>query len=292
MSYLDANSYFRSVFGKKVYKAAISLPVTCPNRDGRVGVGGCVFCSEGGSGEFATESRRKVTEQIDEAILRVSRKAGDDAGYLAYFQSFTSTYCEPSVFRKAVEEALLHPRIVGLSIATRPDCLPDEILDVIEQANLVKPVFVELGLQTSDDTTAKWINRGYETRQYDEAVRLLHFRKVNVITHVIFGLKGENEEMMLNTVRHAVEQKTDGIKFTCLYILRNTRAYDDWANNLLKPLERDEYFDIVEKALALLPEKTVVHRLTGDGQKRLLVAPLWTFNKRETINYINKRFGR
>ena len=288
---LTANEHYRSVFGCKMYKASISFAKTCPNRDGTKGSGGCIFCSTGGSGEFSAAPHKPVTGQIEEAISRVAKKAGPGAGYIAYFQSFTNTYCRAEELALALDEAMAHPKIKAISIATRPDCLPDEILDVISQRALKMPVYVELGLQTSSDQTAKFINRCYETKEYDDAVRCLKEIGVNVITHVIFGLPGETEEQMMDSVRHCVKAGTDGIKFTCLYVLKGTELEKLWRAGEFEVLGQEEYFDIVEKAIKLLPSGTVIHRLTGDGPKKLLLAPVWTADKRGVINYINRRFA-
>ena len=288
---LTANDHYRSRFGCKMYKASISFAKTCPNRDGSKGTGGCIFCSAGGSGEFSSCVQKSITEQIGDAILQVSKKAGPDAGYIAYFQSFTNTYCSPEELAKAMDEAITHPKIKALSIATRPDCLPEEIVKVLADRTGKVPVYVELGLQTSSDETAKIINRCYATKEYADAVKRLKDAGVNVITHVIFGLPEETEEQMLDTVRYCVEAGTDGIKFTCLYVLKNTVLEKMWRAGEFEVLGREEYFDIVEKAIKLLPSDTVIHRLTGDGPKKLLLAPMWTADKRSVINYINRRFA-
>ena len=286
-----ASDYYKQRFGHKMYKASISLDVTCPNRDGSKGRGGCIFCSAGGSGEFSV-SPGDVLSQIDAAIARVERKAGDDAGYIAYFQSFTNTYCAPEYLDGAISLAASHDRVEAVSIATRPDCLPEDILDVIRRHSAKIPVFVELGLQTASDRTAEVINRCYETAVYRKAVTDLHAAGANVITHVIFGLPGETEEDMLDTVRYAADCGTDGIKFTCLYVLKGTPLEELWRAGKVEVLGQEEYFEIVGKALELLPEDTVVHRLTGDGPKSLLLAPMWTADKRQVVNYINRRFRR
>ena len=287
---LTANEYYKKVFGRKMYKASISFAKTCPNRDGSKGTGGCIFCSAGGSGEFASECKMSITAQINDAILLVEKKAGPGAGYIAYFQSFTNTYCDPDELAAALDEAASHPKILALSIATRPDCLPGPVMEVISDYAKKIPLYVELGLQTSNDETAKLINRCYETSIYDDAVVRLKEAGVNVITHVIFGLPGEKEEQMMETVRHAVEAGTDGIKFTCLYVLKDTVLEKMWNAGEFEVLGQEEYFVIVEKAISLLPPDIVVHRLTGDGPKKLLLAPLWTADKRGVINYINRRF--
>lgn len=291
-SFLDANTYYKQRFGGKLYKAAISLKVTCPNRDGSKGVGGCSFCSQEGSGEFASTSDMTVTEQIDRAIERLSNKIKSDTGIIAYFQSYTNTYCDSKYLLRSMNEAAEHPRIKAISIATRPDCLPSDILTVINEINQRLPVFVELGLQTSNDETARGFNRCYETLEYDSAVQRLHAIGVNVITHIILGLPSETYEDMVNTVTHVAECGSDGVKFTSLYILEGTAMQKLWEQGKLKVFEMEEYFDVVEKLIQLLPEGTVIHRLTGDGPKKSLLAPLWTSNKREVVNYINRRFKR
>lgn len=287
---ITANKYFRSRFGHKMYKASISLDVTCPNRDGNKGTGGCIFCSEGGSGEFAATGDT-VTQQIRKAVVQVKDKAGNNAGYIAYFQSFTSTYCSPCYLKNALDEASACDGIEAVSIATRPDCLGPEIIDVLREQAKKMPLFIELGLQTSSDETAFLINRCYQTSEYDDAVNKLHGIGANVITHIIFGLPGETRNMMMDTVRHCVNAGSDGYKFTCLYVLENTRLEKLYSESKVEILGMEEYFDIVEEALKLLPEDAVVHRFTGDGPKKILIAPDWTKNKRQVINYINRRFG-
>ena len=287
---ITANQYFRKVFGHKMYKASISLNVTCPNRDGSKGTGGCIFCSEGGSGEFSS-SGDSVTDQINKAICQVKDKAGDDAGYIAYFQSFTNTYCLPGYLEKALAEASSAEGIEAVSIATRPDCLGSEILEVLAKQAKKMPLFVELGLQTASDETGDFINRCYKTEDYVTAVKALKEIGANVITHIIFGLPGETRDMMMDTVRLSVKSGSDGYKFTCLYVLENTPLEALYRENKVEILRQEEYFDIVEEAIKLLPEKAVVHRFTGDGPKKILVAPEWTKNKRQVVNYINRRFG-
>ena len=289
---LTANDHYKAVFGRKMYKASISFAGSCPNRDGCKGTGGCIFCSAGGSGEFAAAADKPIKEQIDEAISRVGKKAGPDAGYIAYFQSFTNTYCRPEALEAALDEVMAHPGVEAVSIATRPDCIPEDIIRVLENCAKKIPLYVELGLQTSNDDTAEIINRCYATREYDDAVKRLRTIGVNVITHVIFGLPGEKKDDMLETVRHCVSAGTDGIKFTCLYVLKGTKLEQMWKNGEFEVLGREEYFDIVSEALKLLPAGTVIHRLTGDGPKSLLLAPLWTADKRSVINYINRRFSK
>ena len=288
---ITANKYFRDRFGHKMYKASIAVNVTCPNRDGSKGTGGCIFCSEGGSGEFAARGDNSVTEQIKKAIGQVKDKAGKDAGYIAYFQSFTSTYCSACYLENVLSEASSCEGIEAVSVATRPDCLGPEIFEVLSRQAKKMPLFVELGLQTSSDKTAEFINRCYKTEEYTEAVKNLKAIGANVITHIIFGLPGETKDMMMDTVRTSVNAGSDGYKFTCLYVLENTLLEKFWRENKVEILEMEEYFGIVEEAVKLLPEDAVVHRFTGDGPKKILLAPEWTKNKRQVVNYINRRFG-
>ena len=288
---ITASRYFKEKFGHKMYKASIALDVTCPNRDGSKGSGGCIFCSEGGSGEFSAKCKTTITEQIKEAIEQVRKKAGKDAGYIAYFQSFTSTYCAPEYLEKVLSEASSIEGIEAISVATRPDCLGPEIMAVLKRQAREKPLFVELGLQTSSDKTAELINRCYKTEEYVKAVAALKSIGANVITHIIFGLPGETKDMMMDTVRLSADAGSDGYKFTCLYILKNTPMETLYNENKVEILEMEEYFDIVEEAISILPQTAVIHRFTGDGPKKILIAPSWTMNKRQVINYINRRFG-
>ena len=287
---ITADRYYKERFGRKMYKAAISLDVTCPNRDGKLGTSGCAFCSAGGSGEFSAPRELTVTRQIDEAVERLKNKVPAGTGYIAYFQSFTNTYCEPSYLRRALEEASLHPKVSAVSAATRPDCLPDDIMDVLAGISQKIPLFVELGLQTADDKVAASFGRGYKTEVYDHAVKALKDIGINVITHIIFGLPGETPDMMIRSVEHAVNAGTDGLKFTCLYILKGTAYGKLFEEGKIAALDMEEYFDIVERAIDVVPSDVVIHRLTGDGPKSLLLAPLWTSDKRQVINYINRRF--
>ena len=287
---ITADRYYKERFGRKMYKAAISLDVTCPNRDGKLGTSGCAFCSAGGSGEFSAPRELTVTRQIDEAVERLKNKVPAGTGYIAYFQSFTNTYCEPSYLRRALEEASSHPKASAVSVATRPDCLPDDLMDVLAGISQKIPLFVELGLQTADDKVAASFGRGYKTEVYDHAVKALKDIGINVITHIIFGLPGETPDMMIRSVEHAVNAGTDGLKFTCLYILKGTAYGKLFEEGKIAALDMEEYFDIVERAIDVVPSDVVIHRLTGDGPKNLLLAPLWTSDKRQVINYINRRF--
>lgn len=287
---ITAAKHFKERFGHKMYKASVSLEVTCPNRDGTKGTGGCAFCSAEGSGEFASPCKLPVTEQIDEAIKRLEKKVPADTGYIAYFQSFTSTYCDADYLREKLDEAAAHPSVEALSVGTRPDCLPPDILKVLGDTAKRIPLYVELGLQTCDDRVAESFGRGYETSCYDEAVKALKALGINVITHIIFGLPGEDKDMMIRSVKHAVDAGTDGLKFTCLYINKGTRYEQLYNAGKIAVLEQQEYFDIVSEALGVVPPDIVIHRLTGDGAKKILIAPMWTADKRRVVNYINRRF--
>ncbi len=291
MRYLSANDHYRQRFGKKMYRVAISLDVTCPNRDGSKGNGGCIFCSAGGSGEFASDKSLPVREQIDMAVAKVRSKAGSDAGYIAYLQSFTNTYCSVQYLDGVLNSISSHPMIGAVIIGTRPDCLPDEMVSLISDYNRKLPVYVEMGLQTSNDNTARLINRCYDTSVFGEAAGRLRCEGINVTGHVILGLPGESVDDMMDSVRYVVDSGCDGIKFTCLFVLKETKLYDMFINKEFEVLGMEEYFDIVDRALDIIPEGMVVYRLTGDGPKSILAAPEWTANKRAVINYINRRFG-
>lgn len=279
------NEYLRDRFGCKVYKIALNGGFTCPNRDGTLGTGGCIFCSAGGSGEFAEDSSLSITEQIDRGKKRVSDKI-KDGKYIAYFQAYTGTYAPMDRLKRLYTEAISHPDIVALSIATRPDCLPVDVLDLLEDLCKIKPVFIELGLQTIHDLSVKYIRRGYENIVYDKAVSELHNRGIEVITHVIIGLPGETKEDIINTVRYACDKGTDGIKLQLLHVLKGTDLEADYNNGLVKILSEDEYIDILKSCVAVIPDNVVIHRLTGDGDKKLLVAPLWSGDKKHVYNRI------
>lgn len=282
--YYSLNDDYQKKFGQKVYKLSISGGMTCPNRDGTLGTGGCIFCHNG-SGDFAAPGQLSIGEQLRRAKKRVSAKA--DGKYIAYFQPYTNTYADVSFLRRIYTEAIAPDDIVGLSIATRPDCLPDEVLALLAQLNRTKPVTVELGLQTIHESTAAYIRRGYPLSTYDSAVERLHAVGVEVVTHVILGLPGEDREMMLSTVRY-VGERTDGIKLQLLHVLEGTDLADDYRSGRFSALTLEEYADILCDALTLLPEHVVVHRITGDGDKRYLIAPLWSADKKRVLNYINK----
>ncbi len=287
MEYYSFNKYLRDKFGCKVYKISINAGFTCPNRDGQVGTGGCIFCSGSGSGDFAQSNILSITEQIEKGKSLVEKKC-KSGKYIAYFQAFTNTYAPIETLSLVFYEAIENDSVVAISIATRPDCLGDEVLNLLEELNKIKPVFVELGLQTTKNSTIDYINRCYENEVYDMAVKNLKDIGINVVTHIILGLPGESKNDMLNTVSHAVEVGTDGIKLQLLHILKGTKLADDYLQGKFKALEIDEYLDILKACLNIIPENIVIHRLTGDGAKKDLIAPLWSANKKYVLNKINK----
>ncbi len=284
-------------FGTKVYKLSLSTGCTCPNRDGTAGLGGCTFCSEGGSGEFAAPYL-PVKEQIRIAKEKVDAKFPtgidlDDRKYIAYFQSFTNTYGDPEKLRPLYLEALSQPEIAALSVGTRPDCLPAKILDLLEELNRIKPVWVELGLQTIHEKTAERINRCYPLSVFEEAYRNLKKRGLTVVVHVILNLPGETKEDMLETVRYlaALQPHLDGIKLQQLQILRGTKMGEEYMEKPFPLMEAEEYAQFLQRCLDILPDSVVVHRLTGDGPKKLLIAPEWSADKKRVLNLLKRTFS-
>lgn len=281
-----ANDYYQEKFGCKVYKLSLDGGFTCPNRDGTVGTGGCRFCSEEGSGEFAEACREDISIQLEQAKERVRSKCRSGK-YIAYFQSFTGTYAPLERLRELFYAAISPEEIVGLAIGTRPDCLPPEVISLLAELNTQKPVSIELGLQTSNDATASAMNRGYPTSVYFDAVKRLKQSGLEVVTHIILGLPGEQEADMLATTRAAALAGTDGVKFHLLHVLRGTALEEMYARGQLRCLELEEYGRILKKCIALLPESTVIHRITGDGARRSLIAPMWSLDKKRVLNYLN-----
>lgn len=285
--YKSLNEHLKERYGTKVYKIALSSGCTCPNRDGTVGVGGCIFCADTGSGDFAQSSALPIKEQIKLAKERIADK-NKGGKYIAYFQSFTNTYGKVEMLEPKFQEAMEDEEIVALSIATRPDCLPEEILQMLARLNSIKPVWVELGLQTIHEETAKYIRRGYSLEVYDKAVKDLHALGIEVITHVIIGLPGESKEDMLATVRYVVDGKAEGIKLQLLHVIEGTDLAKEFAKGTFKTLEMDEYIEIIKECVDLIPPTTVIHRLTGDGNKKTLIAPLWSADKKRVLNKLSK----
>ena len=285
--YISLNEYLKNQFGNKVYKLALSATTTCPNRDGTLGKGGCIFCGEEGSGSFAASVTMSVTEQIETAKTRIKSKTNANK-FIAYFQSFTSTYAPIDYLERIFFEAISHPEVVVLSIATRPDCLPPEVLDLLARLNRIKPVWVELGLQTIHSETAKYIRRKYPLSCYDTAVRNLNKIGVNVITHMIIGLPYESEKMIVETAEYIGKSGAGGIKLQLLHVLKGTDLEKEYLKGKFRCLTLEEYTAILKKCLSVLPDGMVVHRITGDGDKKKLVAPLWSGDKKKVLNYINK----
>ncbi len=281
------NSYMRQKFGCKMYKLSLSISNTCPNRDGKKGCGGCIFCSEGGSGDFAAAYQKSVSEQIKDAKGLVSHK-NRGGKYVAYFQSFTSTYLAPQKLRDALNEVLKDKDICAVSIATRADCLGDEILEVIGEFAGKIPVTVEMGLQTIHDKTAELINRCCGLSEYEASLKKLKALGIDVVYHIIVGLPFETEEEFLETVRYVARSGAIGIKIQLLHILKGTELEKMYAKGEFEALSKDDYFALVAKALEILPPNMVIHRLTGDGAKKLLIAPLWSADKKDVLNSLNR----
>ena len=285
--YTALSPYLKRRFGCKVYKLSLSAGCTCPNRDGTLGARGCIFCS--GSGEFAASGSASIPEQLEQAKYILGKKA-QGAKFIAYFQDFTNTYGAVSRLEPLFLAAMEPDDVVALSIATRPDCLPEDILRMLARLRAKKPVFVELGLQTIHEATAHYIRRGYPLSVFDDAVQKLHALEIEVIAHQILGLPGETAEMMAETTRHLGSVHVDGVKLHLLHILRGTDLAREYADGRIQMLELDAYIDILEQCLAVLPPKAVIHRLTGDGAKRDLIAPLWSADKKRVLNAVQTRF--
>lgn len=286
MKYTTLNNYLKELFGEKVYKIALNGGFTCPNRDGSIDTRGCIFCSKGGSGDFAESPDLTITEQIENGKKRLEKKI-KNGKYIAYFQAFTNTYAPVERLRTIYEEAINNPDIVALSIGTRPDCLGDDVLALLDELNKIKPIFVELGLQTINEDTARYIRRGYTLEVYDKAVADLHKIGINVVTHIILGLPNESKEDMLNSVKYACKV-TDGIKLQLLHILKGTDLAKDYEQGKFEVLTLEQYTEIIKECVQIIPENVVIHRLTGDGAKKDLIAPLWSADKKTVLNTINQ----
>lgn len=285
--YTTLNEHYRARFGCKVYKLSLDAGFTCPNRDGSIGTRGCVFCSASGSGEFAEKSCGSITQQLEKARERVRGKV-KDGKFIAYFQAFTNTYAPVATLEKLYREAMDAPQIVALAIATRPDCLSDDVLALLERLNREKPLYVELGLQTVHEESVRYIRRGYGTDQYVRAVFALKAAGIHVVTHIIIGLPGEELCHAVETTRQAVAAGTDGVKFHLLHVLRGTDLEQDYLRGAFECLTLEEYARRLKACLSVLPQEVVVHRITGDGAKRDLVAPLWSADKKRVLNELNR----
>lgn len=288
MQYYSLNRYLRDTFGEKVYKIALDGGFTCPNRDGTLGTRGCIFCSGMGSGEFAENRNKSITRQIEDGKKRVEGKI-HGGKYIAYFQAFTNTYAPVERLRAVYEEAICHPDVVAISIATRPDCISDEVLMLLQELNEIKPVWVELGLQTIHERTAQYIRRGYPLSVYEDCVcKLREIGIPQIVTHVILGLPGEREEDMKQTVSYVAKSGVNGIKLQLLHVIQGTDLEKEYQEGKFQVLSMEAYVKLVAECIALLPKEMVIHRMTGDGDKRSLVAPKWSADKKRVLNLLNQ----
>ena len=288
--YRSLNTELREKFGEKVYKIALEGGFSCPNRDGTLGTGGCIFCL-GGSGDFAEKPCESVFEQIEKAKARVEKK-NPSGKYIAYFQSYTNTYGPIEKMERLFSEAISHPDICALSIGTRPDCLSDEVVELLSKLNKIKPVWVELGLQTIHEKTAEYIRRGYPLSVFDDAVSRLKKEGIYVVVHMIIGLPEETPEMITETAEYIGKSGADGIKLQLLHVLRGTDLAAEYEAGKFKALELEEYIPILEDCIRHIPHTMTVHRLTGDGNKKHLIAPIWSGDKKRVLNAVNAAFEK
>lgn len=286
--YVSLDYTLKQTFGHKVYRITLDGGLTCPNRDGSLGTRGCIFCSVGGSGDFAADRRLSITEQIEDGIKRLEGKRTCES-YIAYFQAFTNTYGSLDYLRSIYMEALSHPKICAISIGTRPDCLGDKILNLIAECNKIKPVWIELGLQTIHESTALYIRRGYPLSCFEDALAKLRKNNITTIVHVILGLPNESKEDMKETINYLANQDIQGIKLQLLHILSGTDLAQEYLSNPFPVFSQDDYCDFICDCLELLPTSISIHRLTGDGPKKDLIAPLWSTNKKTVLNQIHRR---
>lgn len=285
--YNSLDNYFKLTFGKKIYKVSLDGGFTCPNRDGKLSKKGCIFCSERGSGDFAGKRGDEIYNQIEEQLKLIEKKF-PEGEVIAYFQNFTNTYADVNYLREIYTRALSHPRVVGLAIATRPDCLGEDVLDLLDELNKKYFIWIELGLQTINEEVARRINRQYPLQTYIEATKKLNERKIKFVTHIIVGLPYEDEEDPLKTAVFAEECGTWGVKIHLLHVIKNTILEELYNRNELKLQKKDEYVKKIVKILANLSYNIVIHRVTGDGDKNSLIGPLWSLNKRDVLNSIDK----
>ncbi len=285
--YHSLNYYLKSRFNEKIYKVSLDGGFTCPNRDGTISKEGCIFCSENGSGEFAGDKNKSIYNQIEQQLELISKKF-PEGKVIAYFQNFTNTYGKISKLKKIYEEALKHPRVIGIAIATRPDCISEEVIKLLSELNKKTFLWVELGLQTTNPQSAILINRGWKLEVLDHVIRKLNQHKIKSVAHIILGLPYESEEDMINSVKYIVKQKIWGVKFHLLYIVKGTILENYYNKNKFKVLTKEEYIQILSNCLKELDKNIVIHRLTGDGKRETLVEPKWSLNKREVLNSIDK----
>lgn len=289
--YRDLNTYYREIFGEKTAKISLDGGFTCPNRDGTLGKEGCIFCSAGGSGDFAENASLPILTQIEKGKSQTSKK-WETPKYIAYFQAFTNTYAPVEILRQKYEEALSHPDIAGLSIATRPDCLGEDVLALLEEISQKTHLWIELGLQTANEKTAERICRGYKNEVFEKAVFDLSKRRIPIVVHVILGLPEETPEDMLETVDYINTLPVDGVKFHLMHVLEHTKLGDWYQAGKYTPMTKEAYISVLCRCIARLRPDIVIHRLTGDGDKKILLAPLWSAQKRDVLNSIHKYLGR
>ena len=285
--YHSLNYFLRNKFNEKIYKISLDGGFSCPNRDGKAGKGGCTFCSARGSGDYAGSRILSINDQFNDR-KKMMEKKWKDGKYIAYFQAYTNTYAPVDILRKKYEEALQQKGVVALSIATRPDCIDDEIADLLEEISKKTYLWVELGLQTINDNTAKNFNRGYDLKVFDESLKKLKDRNIEVVVHTIFGLPGESKEDMLKTVDYVAHSGVQGVKFHLLHLMEETKMVEQYKSGELKLMTQEDYIDTICKAVTIIPEEMVVHRLTGDAPRELLIGPMWSLKKWEVLNAIDK----
>lgn len=289
LPYYSANMYYRELFHEKIYKISLNAGLSCPNRDGLIDTRGCIFCSAGGSGDFAADPMLDINSQLNSAVSQVASKYTGNS-FIAYYQAYTNTYAPVRVLKHLYEPAVNSPAIVGISIATRPDCLNDDVIALLADINRIKPVWVELGLQTIDDNVADYIRRGYPLTVYESAVSRLCAAGINFITHVIIGLPGINHDGHIECARYLGRFHNQGIKLQLLHVLKGTDLATDYESGRFNVMDQDEYVQTVVDMIEVLPDDIVIHRITGDGPKNLLIAPMWSTDKKRVLNSINKEF--
>lgn len=287
--YFSLDYMLKEKFNKKVYKVSINAGMTCPNRDGKIDTRGCIFCSRGGSGDFAGKSKEDIQTQINNQI-EIMKNKSTVSDFIAYFQAYTNTYAPIDYLGKVYTEAIFHPNIIALSIATRPDCLDDEIIELISKLNKIKPVWIELGLQTIHEKTAKYIRRGYDLNCFENAVNKLRKENIDVIVHAILGLPGEDRKDIIETMEYLNKRDIQGIKLQLLHVLKDTDLAKDYIENKFKVYTMEEYIDTVIDCIEHLREDIVIHRITGDGPKKILIAPIWSGNKKKVLNTLHHEF--
>lgn len=285
--YHSLNYFLRNKFGEKIYKISLDGGFTCPNRDGKVAKGGCTFCSARGSGDYAGSRILSISEQFEDRKVMMEKK-WKDGKYIAYFQAYTNTYAPVEELRRKYDEALAQKNVVALSIATRPDCLDKDVLDYLEELNKKTYLWVELGLQTINDNTARNFNRGYDLEVFDKSIKELQKRGIEVVVHTIFGLPGETKEDMLKTVDYVAHSGSQGVKFHLLHLMKGTKMVEQYESGELELLSKEDYIDLICKGIAMIPEEMVVHRLTGDAPRASLIGPMWSLKKWEVLNDIDK----